>query len=62
MEITKSFCEEEEREREEKRREEAMAADHEWHQVTFRKPTNCQLCRSLLWGLVNQGVVCKGID
>lgn len=36
-----------------------MATEHDWHHVTFHRPTNCQLCRSLLWGLVNQGVVCK---
>ena len=33
---------------------------HSFEKKTFRKPTFCHHCSDLLWGLTNQGNICKG--
>ena len=33
---------------------------HTFKKKTFNKPTYCQHCTDLLWGLTNQGVQCLG--
>ena len=33
---------------------------HIFKKKTFNKPTYCQHCTDLLWGLTNQGVQCVG--
>lgn len=32
---------------------------HEWVPTTFRKPTGCGYCGSMIMGVVNQGVICR---
>lgn len=33
---------------------------HDFRKKTFHKPTFCQHCSDLLWGLTNQGMQCSG--
>ncbi|KAI8340351.1 integral peroxisomal membrane peroxin-domain-containing protein [Choanephora cucurbitarum] len=33
---------------------------HSFEETTFSKPTYCDLCQGLLWGLVKQGLQCSG--
>jgi diacylglycerol kinase (ATP) len=32
---------------------------HVFHKKTFRKPTHCHHCTDMLWGIVNQGSICR---
>ena len=34
---------------------------HEFKKTTFYKPTYCQHCSDMLWGLMNQGYQCAGM-
>jgi len=39
---------------------EGMTCRHSFKKKTFNKPTYCQHCTDMLWGLTNQGVQCQG--
>ncbi len=53
------WLEDRERERHKGRRREREMT-HQWEGTTFHRPTFCDFCHNLLWGLIRQGVVCKG--
>lgn len=38
----------------------AMTKQHLFQETSFARPTYCQQCKGLLWGLRNQGVQCEG--
>ena len=38
----------------------ASKMGHEFKKRTFYKPTYCQHCSEMLWGLINQGYQCTG--
>ena len=38
----------------------ALMAGHEFKKRSFYRPTYCQHCSELLWGLMNQGYQCTG--
>ena len=33
---------------------------HRFVRKTFTRPTYCHLCTDMLWGLMNQGLICEG--
>ncbi|CAG8485975.1 12974_t:CDS:2 [Funneliformis mosseae] len=37
-----------------------FALPHDFEETTFSKPTYCDNCNKLLWGLIKQGVCCRG--
>ena len=39
----------------------AAKMGHEFKRKTYYKPTYCQHCTEMLWGLKNQGYQCTGI-
>ncbi|XP_034024483.1 RAS guanyl-releasing protein 4 isoform X2 [Thalassophryne amazonica] len=33
---------------------------HNFHEITYKRPTFCDSCRGFLWGVIKQGYHCKG--
>ena len=60
MEVETNEKEKGKKDKKKEKKKGLKVGDHLWKTTTFHSPTNCQLCDSLLWGLVKQGVVCSG--